>query len=90
MSAELTPLERFLANPDDLPTFGFDTYQVAIMVGYLEKGTPRGSSEARKAADRVRVTLIKRGFLAAVLVGTEYRVFTPALIEFMTPERRAS
>ncbi|AHH98208.1 hypothetical protein [Kutzneria albida] len=73
-------LKRFLQDPDDLPVFGFDTYQVAVMFGYLTKDVKRGSAAAKLATDRVRA-LIKSKKLKGLKINGEWRVFTPAIAE---------
>jgi hypothetical protein len=72
-----------LPDPDDLPQYGFDAHQVAIMIGYMPNGTPRGTKVAKNGAERVR-TLIKTGRLAARWTGNEWRIFSPTLKAFMT------
>lgn len=72
-----------LPDPDDLPQYGFDTHQVAIMFGYMPKGTERGTKEARRGAERVR-NLIETGRLPARYTGKEWRIFSPTLKAYMT------
>lgn len=72
-----------LPDPDDLPQYGFDTHQVAILLGFMPRGTQRGTKEARRATDRVR-TLIETGRIAARYTGKEWRIFTPTLRAYMS------